>query len=706
MIEALVRHVLKLAGTRPVVIKLADAHWADSSTLELFNRILASIKAAPVLVLVSFRPEFFPRWLDEQHVTMLRLDRLQREQTDAMIFDVAGQRSLPAEIEAQIVSRTDGIPLFVEELTKSVLESGVLQDAGGEFITLAPLPTLPIPTTLLGSLTARIDRVGSAREIAQIGATIGRQFSYRLLAAVAPASEALLQAALAQLAAVELIFVEGEPPDSTYVFKHALVRDAAYSTLLRDRRRQLHRRIAEAITKVSPEIAETQPELLAHHLFHGGLTEQAIDYLRQAGRRTIERSANAEAIRHLTQALELLQSRPEGADRARATIELEVMLIQAMIACYGYAAPETAETLLRAKAHVDDLTDPPLKLSILYGIWACHYVRGEVVDQTVAAAEFLVEAERHPHEAATSVAHRIMGTTLLTKGEFAAALTHLEQARAEFDPQHHARMQHRFGQDIGAAALCYLSWALWHLGRVDEASHVAMSAVERAEELDHPHTRAFTICHACALIDIFRQRPDDMRSLADSVIALCHEHGLTHWMAFGRILDGWAVTTSGDTDEGIALLRAGIAAWQRAGARLWLPLFFALEAEACAKAARLGQAIEAVEQAIANAQSSGESWYLPEILRIKARLLSGSDGAAGQVESLLTESLEIARRQQARCWELRTACDLALLWHAKGQSSKALRLLQPTYAQFTGGFETTDLQRARRILDALETPNC
>ena len=701
-IAALIRHILGFARDRPLVVELADVHWADSSTLELFSRIIASIKAAQVFVLMSFRPEFFPHWLNEPHVTMLRLDRLGREQIEAMISDVAGQRALPSEMYAQIIMKTDGVPLFVEELTKSVLELGLLQDAGDQLGTVGPLPPLAIPTTLLGSLTARLDRLGPVKEIAQVGAAIGREFSYRLLAAVAPISGPPLHAALAQLTAPELIFARGEPPDSTYVFKHALVQDAAYGTLVRSKRQQLHGRIADALEQGFPETVETQPELLAHHLIQAGLTERAVNYLRKAGQRTIERSANAEAIRHLTRALELLQSRPEGPARRRAALGLEVMLSQAMIAVYGYAARETAEVLLRAKDLLDDVTDPAQKLAILYGIWAGHYVGGKVAKQTDAAGEFLKEAERNNDTAALSVAHRIMGTTYATKGEFAAALPHLEQARALYDPQHGAPLQYQYGQDVGAAALCYLSWALWHLGSVDQASQVAANAVKRAEELSHPHTQAFTICHARGMIDIFRRSSEDMRSYARSVVSLCQENGLSHWMACGRILEGWATVNEGEIDRGIELLRAGVAAWREAGAQLWLPLFLVLEAQACHKAGRNEAALGAIEQAIAISEETGERWCLAEILRIKAGLLSATGRAVDQVEILFARSLEVARSQQARCWELRAACDLASLWQSKDRTNEALQLLQPIYAQFTEGFDSADLRHAKLILDGLE----
>jgi predicted ATPase len=485
-IAALLRQLRDLALTRPVVVVLADAHWIDSSTLELLSRCIASIKAARVLVLINFRPEFFPPWLDESHVTMLRLNRLAREQIEAILLDVAGSKELPRELQEQIVSKSDGVPLFAEELTKTVLESGLLQDAGDRYVAVGPLPALAIPTTLLGSLTARLDKLGEIREIAQIGAAIGREFSYRLLAATAPVSSATLQTALARLAASDLIFVRGEPPDSTYIFKHALVQDAAYATMVRSKCQQLHSRIADALTQGFPEAVETQPELMAHHLVQAGLTERAIDYFRKAARRAIERSANAEAIGHLRRALGMLESLPENPERERLVLEFEVMLGQAMIADRGYAAPETREVLLRAKTRFDDLTEPSQKFAILYGIWASHYVGGEVSKQTDAAMEFLAAAERHKDTAALCIAHRMLGTTCVTKGEFATGLDHLEQARALYDSAHHSRYRYQYGQDIGAAALCYLSWALWHLGYVDRASEVATEAMKWAEQLSHP----------------------------------------------------------------------------------------------------------------------------------------------------------------------------------------------------------------------------
>jgi predicted ATPase len=703
-IAALLRQVLGLALKQPVVIGFKDAHLIDSSTLELFSRLVASIKTARVFILSSFRPEFSPRWIDESHVTTLRLNRLPREQSELIMLDVAGHKQLPHELHEQIIRKADGVPLFVEELTKTVLESGLLQDTGEQYVAAGAIPALAIPTTLLGSLTARLDRLGPIREIAQIGAAIDREFSYRMLAALAPLSGPSLRSALTHLAACELLLVHGEPPDSTYTFKHALIQDAAYATMIRSKRQQLHGRIADALMESFPEAVETQPELMAHHLAQAGLTERAIEYLQKAGRRAIEHSANAEAIRHLTCALVSLQSLPESSERKRAALELEVMLGQAMIADRGYAAPETGEVLLRAKALVDDSTDPSQKFAILYGIWAFHYVGGDVAKQRDAAAEFLTEAERYKDTAALCIAHRALGTTCLTRGEFAAGLDHLTQAWGLYDPQTHPRYRYQFGQDIGAAALCYLSWALWHLGYADQASTVAAEAIKHAEELSHPHTLVYTICHARGFIDLFSRRYQDTQSYADRVVSLCTENGFSHWMNCGRIFQGLAKISRGDVDQGSELLRAGVVAWQKRQARLWLPIFLMLEAEAYAEGGRGDAALQAIEKALSISKETGECWAVAEMLRVKARLLQATGRAElDEIETILVNSLEIARRQRALCWELRAACDLARLWQRQGEDrrKKAIKLLQSVYDQFTEGFDTADLRGAKALIRSL-----
>ena len=699
---ALIRQVLGMAQTRPVLLVFEDVHWIDPTTLEVLNRTIEEINRAPILFLATFRPEFFPPWLDQSNVTMLRLNRLGREQVRAIVVDIAGNKALPADVYEQIISKTDGVPLFVEELTKTVLESAALDDAGDQHLRVGALSPSAIPTTLYDSLMARLDRLAPIKEIAQIAAVLGREFSYSLLASVVPASEPLLRGALAQLTAAELIFGRGAPPNATYVFKHALVQDAAYASLLRGKRQQLHGQIADVLKDKFPDTVETQPELIAHHMAQAGRGRQAIDYLRKAGQRAIERSANAEAIGHLERALELLQQLPDNPEHKQLALELEVMLGQAMIAGRGYAAPETEEILLRAKNLIAESTEAAQKFAILYGIWACYYVGGDVALQQVTAAEFLAEAERHADTAALCLAHRALGTTYVSMGDFAAGREHLEQARALYDPEHHPKFRFQYGQDIGAAALCYLCWALWHLGHVDQASEVAAEAVKRAEAISHPHTLVYTLCHARGMMDVFRRRSEDTRSCAEVVMSLCSEHGFPFWAAGGQILDGWAATRQGEKDAGIVALRGGLAAWRKTGARLWLPIFLALEAEVHAKAGRNDVALQAIEQALATSDETGEKWAVAEVLRIKAGLLLAAGRArAEEIESVLIASLEVARHQKALCWELRTSCDLARLWQGQGRGKEALKLLRSIYNQFTEGLETADLQHAKALIEGL-----
>jgi predicted ATPase/class 3 adenylate cyclase len=700
-IEALIRQFFHLSAAKPVLFILEDIHWIDPTTLELFSRAIPVTKDAPALFVLTFRPDFFPPWLNEPNVTMLRCGRLERSHVAAMILHMTGGKELPAEVYTQILDRTDGVPLFVEELTKAVLESGHLHDVGDRYVIGDSRAVPVIPATLHDSLMARLDRLMSIKEIPQIGAALGREFSYRLLAAVAPIEEPALRAALNQLVDAELIFARGEPPDSIYTFKHALVQQAAYDSLLRSKRQQLHARIAEILERQFADIVETQPELIAHHLAQAGLNESAIAYLKQAGQRSIERSANSEAIGHLEAALELLKALPQSAERTRLAIELEVMLGQAMIAGRGYAAPETREVLLRAKGLIEISTDPKQKFAVLYGVWACYYVGGEVAEQQKAAAEFLAEAERHADSAALCLAHRTLGTTYVTMGEFAAGRTHLERARALFDPDDHGRYRFQFGQDIGATALSYLCWALWHLGEVDQAARVAADAMTRAEAVSHPHTLAYTVCHARGLMDVFRGRAEDTRSYARSVAALCREHGFPFWEAGARILEGWAITCSGDVATGIEVLRDGLAAWRKTGARLWLPMFHALEAVGLAQARRVDTALQAIEQALAIADETGERWAVAEILRIKATLLAKIGRSVDEVEALLMKSKDIAQAQQARSWELRTTCDLARLWERQGRNEQAFDALSAIHAQFTEGFDTPELKDAAALLKDL-----
>ena len=700
---ALLAQLDGLAARQPVFIIFEDIHWIDPTSLELLAGIVEHVPQLRVLLLITARSEFTPPWPSFPHTTTIPLTRLDRRAGAALVERLTGGKTLPKEVTNEILARTDGVPLFIEELTKTVLESGMLQERDGQYVLERPLPSLAIPTTLHASLMARLDRLAPVREVAQIGAVAGREFHYELLYAVAGMPRERLADALGQLVRSELIFRRGEIPHAIYAFKHALVRDAAYASLLKSRRGQLNAAIANALEQQFPEIVQTQPETLARHLTEAGLIEKAIGYWLRAGKNAALRSANAEAIVHLQRGLELLQSLPDDPAQKQVALEFEVLLGQAMIAARGYAAPETMKVLLRAKKLITDSTETSLKFAILYGVWACYYVGGQADMQQVAAAEFLAEAERCGDTGALCLAHRAMGTTYVTVGEFAASRRHLEQARALHDPDRPSQEAFHYGQDIGATVLCYLSWALWHLGHVEQASEVAADAVRRAEAIPHPFTLVYTLCHARGMMDVFRRRYEDTQSYAGVVMSLCAEHEFPFWAAGGQILSGWAATCQGDVAAGVEAINRGLGAWQETGARLWLPMFLALEAEAHAKAGRSDVALQAIEQALAMADETGERWAVAEVLRIKAGLLlAGGPSRADEAESLLTKSLEIARRQQALCWELRTSCDLARLWQRRGENREALTLLRSIYGQFTEGFGTPDLQDAKALMESLD----
>jgi DNA-binding response OmpR family regulator/class 3 adenylate cyclase/predicted ATPase len=700
LIRALIRNIICRARKQPLIMKLADAHWVDSSTLELFDRIVSSVVALQILIIVSFRPEFSTNWLDQSHVTLLPLNRLSREQIRAIILAVAKGKKLPDQVCEQIITKADGVPLFAEELTTAVFESGLLEERES---STGPSPNLAIPATLADSLTARLDKLGPAKEVAQVGAAIGRDFSYLMLEAFFLERGRWLKSALDHLIGSGLIFVRGEPPNSSYTFKHALIQDAAYATLLRSKRRALHESIAKVLENTFPEIIQTQPELVGHHFALAGLNERGINYLRKAGQRMIEQSANAEAINQLTRALRLVRLLEETPERSTLELDLEVMLGQAMIASRGYAAMETKEVLLRARVLIDDSTDPSQKFSILYGIWACAYVGGVLVEQQAVAAELRAQAKRHSDTAALCVAHRVVGTTCVTGGNFTSGLQHLRRAHALYEPDRHAPYLYRYGQDIGVAAQCYLSWALWHLGYVDQAYSVADAAVQRAERLGHPHTLVYALCHARAFMGIFGRCAEHIQSCADLVVALCSEYGFSHWINCGRIFQGWAAVSRGEFDRGISILEAGVAAWRNTGARLWLPTFAAMQAEAYARAGNKDAALQAIERAIMLTKETGECWAEAEILRVNAGLQATIGSARSQeIESLLLRALNVSRRQRAKCFELRAACDLARVWQRQNQHQKAFALLRSTCRAIEGS-QTADLKEVKVLLEELSS---
>ncbi|HEX6111527.1 MAG TPA: AAA family ATPase, partial [Geminicoccaceae bacterium] len=468
-LEILIEQIEGLSATAPVLLLYEDVHWIDPTTHELLGLTIERIERLPVLALITFRPEFTPPWPAQPHVSALALTRLGRRDGSVLVDRVVGNKALPAEVSAQIVAKTDGVPLFVEELTKAVLESGLLRDVGDRYDRTGTLPPLAIPSTLHDSLLARLDRLSPVKEVAQIGAAIGREFSHALVAAVAARPEPELRAALDQLVTAELVFPRGAPPDLTYSFKHALVQDAAYGTLLRSRRQQLHSRIAKVLEDDFPETIEMQPEVLAHHCTEAGLVDKAVAYWYQAGRQAMARSAMVEAAAQLTQALDLLADLPSGADRDHKELDLQIALGAALIATRGWAVPEVERACARARELCAGEDQIPQLLAALAGLYAHHLHRSSKHLALQIAGELLSLAERHQDVAAQAVGHRCLAGGLLFNGQLLPATIHCERGLALYDPVSRTSPVSLGASDTRVACLLFMALSLLFQGYPNQA---------------------------------------------------------------------------------------------------------------------------------------------------------------------------------------------------------------------------------------------
>jgi class 3 adenylate cyclase/tetratricopeptide (TPR) repeat protein len=559
-LAALVEQLEGLAAAQPVLLAYEDAHWSDPTTQELLGLTIERVARLPVLLLITFRPEFGPPWPAQPHLSALALSRLGRREGAALVERVVKDKPLPAEVAAQIVAKTDGVPLFVEELTKTVLESGLLKDAGDRYELAGPLPPLALPSTLHDSLLARLDRLAPIKEVAQIGAALGREFSHALLAAVADRPEAELQAALDQLVAAELVYRRGAPPDVVYSFKHALVQDAAYGTLLKSRRQHLHARIAQVLEAQFPEIVETQPELLAQHYTGAGFTEQAIVYWDKAGERAIQSSANAEAIERLSKALELLATVPETPERMRRELALQTRLGPAVHAVKGFASPDAGTVYNRAHELCARVADcPQLLFSTLRGLWLFHQLSARHDAARELAGQMLALAQEEQSPAFHLEACRSLGLNRFYLGEFVAAATRLEDALRLYNPEQHRTHALLYGSDPAVAVGVYAAWTLWCLGHPDQSLAKGQEALARARRMGHHYTLAYALCH-CALLHQFRREVEPTEELSDALIALSTEQNFAYWPAVAVAMKGWVLAERGQGDAGIAELRSAMVA--------------------------------------------------------------------------------------------------------------------------------------------------
>ena len=709
--EVLVAWIIEEAEKAVVYCVWEDLHWADPSTLEFLALCLDQVPTARMLLLLTFRPEFTPTWTSRSHVSHLVLSRLGRKQTSAIVEQLTGG-ALPPEVLQQIVSKTDGVPLFVEELTKMVVESDLGVGATGR----SPLP-LGIPSTLQDALMARLDRLGTAKEVAQQGAVVGRELTYDLLSAISPLTEAALQQELAKLVEAELLYQRGLPPQATYLFKHALVQETAYQSLLKSKRQQYHQQIAQVFEARFPETTETQPELVAHHYTEAGLVTQAIPYWQQAGQRATQHSANLEAVSHLTKALHLLKTLPDTPERNQQELTLQLVLGAPLMDTKGFAAAEVEKTYARAHELCQQVGEPHQLFPILRGLWVFYSSRMELQTAHEIAEQLLNIAQNVQDPALLVESHMALGLVLLVSGEFAPAQAHLEQGIALYDPKQHRSRALLYGQDSGVICLSYASWAFWFLGYPDQSLKRIRAALTLAQDLSHPFSLAYALGPATSLHQ-FRREIQAAQKQADSLISLSTEQGFALRLAWGTILRGWALAKQGQEEEGIAQIYQGLAAYRATGAEAGQPCFLAQLAEICGKTRQTAEGLAALAEALAKVNKTGERYYEAELYRLKGELtlqqfkVQGSKfkvadprpltpDPQAEAEACFLKAIEIAQRQQAKSLELRAATSLARLWQSQGKRAEAHNLLADVYNWFTEGFDTKDLQEAKALLEEL-----
>jgi predicted ATPase len=672
------------------------------------GRLASHIASHRVLMVISFRPEFEPPWIEQAHVTALALNRLAPGDVDVMIDHIVGNNPLPAAVRQDIIERTDGIPLFVEEMTKAMLET-VSEDAARRIAASAPSPAMAVPASLHASLMARLDRLGGAKELAQIGAAIGREFSHELLLAVSHRPEAKLDMQLDRLIRVGLLFRQGAPPDATYFFKHALVQDAAYSLLLREPRRHLHARIAETLESKFSEIAENKPELMARHCAEAGDIEKAAAFWGKAGQRSAEGSALIEATQQFKRALDLIATLPSTPALRRDEIKLQVELITPLLHLRGYAAPETRAAVDRArlliegaKARGEPTEDPLLLFSVLYGLWVANLVafNGDVMREL--AIQFSALAEKQSATGPLMIAHRQMGLSLLHTGEIAAGRAHLDRAIALYDPGEHRHFATRFfGQDAGAAILCWRSLALLLLGHPDAALTDTKEALKIARDSAHSATLTYALnfsvfqhvycgdfAAASALIEEFNLLKDQI--------------GSGFWGGWGLAWSGCVATLTGRAAEAVQNITSGVLAMRSTGNTMWAPLFLTHLAQANAELGQFKTAWSNIYEAMTGVEVTKENWYEAEINRVAGEIaLLGTEADAVKAEAYFVGALKIAGTRKAKSWELRAATSMARLLCLQGKQGPARDILAPVYGWFTEGFDTLDLREAELLLEEL-----
>ena len=699
-LNAFVEQLSGLAERQPVLFIFEDAHWVDPTTLELLELTVARLQDLRVLVVITHRPEFTAPWTGDAQVTLITLNRLSRKDRKTMAERLAGGARLPEEVLDQIATRTDGVPLFVEELTKSMLESGQLEGIGNRNVLSGSMPALAVPATLQDALTARLDRLAPIKDILQMGACIGREFSFELLAEVSRVSADELSSALDQFTEAELIFRRGDPPAAIYTFKHALVQDAAYSSLLRARRAEIHGTIAGVLETAFPETLQAQPEIVAHHFTEANLLDRAIPMWEQAGRNAAQKFANTEAIRHFTKAIELLASLSDDEAKNRRELALQINLAPVYMAAKGFSAPEVGVAYERARDLARGLGDASNLFTSLWGLWLFNQMRPKKGTARALSEELLTLGAQNADSGQILQAGHASWTTNFFLGEFKYTKERAEQGIALYDASEHRA--HKFlygGHDPGVCCRGVGGLTTYMLGFPDQSVQLVRSAVTLAEAINHPLSRLMAELWLTQ-IQLLRGDSKDARKTLDRAIQLASETGIPRGM-WADFLKGWTLSVAGKPKDGLPQMLRDFDTMGAAAQEAFRPYYLGVLGDTCRAAERVEDGLGFVDRGLELVLTHDSQWCLAELHRIKGELLHARGEPLAAVEQCFDTAITVARSQDGKLWELRATASLARLWHSHGRSAEARDRLASIYGWFTEGFDSADLTGAKALLDEL-----
>ena len=702
MIEVIKLINLKSSENRLLITAYEDLHWADKSSEEVLKYILESIPGARVLMIFTYRPGFVHTWGGKSYHNQVNLNRLSNRESLTMVTNLLNSEDIDSDLEDLILKKTEGVPFYIEEFARSLNDLNIIERKDNKCHLAKDIQDVAIPSTIQDVIMARVDSLSEeTKSLLQTASVVGREFKYDLIKRVTGFAEQELLSQLSALKDTELLYERGIYPQSTYIFKHALIQDAAYQSLLKSTRQKHHETIARVLEENFAKTVEVQPELLGHHFTKAGLTEKAIPYWQRAGEMAIQRSAHVEAISNLTTGLDLLIALPDSPERTQQELDMQIVIGTALIATKGWGAPEVHQAYNRARELCQQAEDKPQLFQVLTGLRSFYQLRADYQTAHELGQELLAQAQRQDDPAHLLEAHRGLGLSLFYLGELVAACDHLEQGIALYDPEQHREHAFLYGQDSGIPCLVYMSWALWLRGYPDQALQRSREALDVAHALSHPFSLAYALAFVASMHQ-FRQEASRVQEQAEALMALSKEQRFTFWFPWGMILRGWALVAQGKCKEGRAQMQQGLTAFQATGTKSLLPYFQTLVAEAERSVRHMEEDLRVLAGEQQEVKDTEEPWWEAELHRCKGGLLltSASEDRA-EAETCFHQALAIARRQQAKSLELRAAISLSRLWQSQGKKQEARQLLAPIYDWFTEGFDTTDLKDAKALLDEL-----